>query len=379
MFSPSSSTSLRVSNSVLPCLLADVFCFGDWNTSEAGFSQTDPEIQSLSAELHGLATKSRAASTFQSYSGPWAKFKSWCQEKQVPCLPASPLTVALYLTKLLRTADSPSPVLTCSGAIYLHHQLAGLPSPTQHPLVSMSREIAKRIKLSGQNVKKPFLASHIRRLFEFWRYSPSANLFDLMRLSAVTLCFAGFLRFSDLMTVQWHEIRFFPSHMELFLEKSKTDQYRDGRWVLIARVSGRFCPVTLVEHLLRVGRYAAHGPGGLIRNTTISPSKQTLRQKQPSYTTVLQWSKSAAVALGLDPCEYGTHSGRRGGATGAANVDVPDRLFKEHGAWKSERVKDGYVVDSLQARLSVTANLGLQPGVTLDELVQFEREARLAP
>lgn len=32
MFSPSSSTSPRVCDSVLPCLLADVFCFGDWNT-----------------------------------------------------------------------------------------------------------------------------------------------------------------------------------------------------------------------------------------------------------------------------------------------------------------------------------------------------------
>jgi hypothetical protein len=60
-------------------------------------------------------------------------------------------------------------------------------------------------------------------------------------------------------------------------------------------------------------------------------------------------------------------------------VDVPDRLFKEHGAWRSERVKDGYVVNSLQARLSVTSNLGLQKSVCLQELVQFERAARLLP
>lgn len=179
----------------------------------------------------------------------------------MPCLPASPLIVALYLTNLLRTADSPSPVLTCSGAMYLHHQLAGLPSSTQHPLVSMSREIAKRIKPFGHNVKKPFLASHIRRLFEFWRYSPLATLFDLMRSTAVTLCFAGFLQFSDLMTVQWHEIRFFPTHME-------------------------------------------HGY---------------------SRSTAIQGARSA---------------------------------------WKSERVNDGYVVNSLQARLSVTANLGLQPAAS---------------
>jgi integrase len=199
-----------------------------------------------------------------------------------------------------------------------------------------------------------------------------------MRLTAIVLCYAGFLRYSDLMTVQWQEILFFPSHMELFLEKTKTDQYREGRWVLISRVPGRYCPVALVERLLRLGQYAAQGAGPLIRNTSVTPSQQLIRERQPSYTTVLSWFKAGAERLGLDPDEYGTHSGRRGGATRAANVDVPDRLFKEHGAWRSERVKDGYVVSSLQARLSVTANLGFQQEVSIQELEQFEQAARLS-
>jgi hypothetical protein len=146
---------------------------------------------------------------------------------------------------------------------------------------------------------------------------------------------------------------------------------------LISRVGGSFCPVKLVEDLLREGNYAAFGPGGLIRSTTSSPFKQTLRDRQPSYSTVLSWFKDAASCLGLDPGAFETHLDRRGGATRAANVDVPDRLFKEHGAWRSERVKDGYVVDALQSRLTVTANFGLQPSVSLDELLTFERAARL--
>jgi hypothetical protein len=90
------------------------------------------------------------------------------------------------------------------------------------------------------------------------------------------------------------------------------------------------------------------------------------------------WFKEGVRLLGLDPTLYVTHSGRRGGATRTANVDVPDRLFKEHGSWKSERAKDGYVVSKLQARLSVTSNLGLQSGVSLAELGSFERKARLS-
>lgn len=45
--------------------------------------------------------------------------------------------------------------------------------------------------------------------------------------------------------------------------------------------------------------------------------------------------------------------------------------------WRSERAKDGYVVSRLQARLSVTQSLGLQPGLSISELEAFEHEARL--
>jgi hypothetical protein len=163
------------------------------------------------------------------------------------------LVVALYFTRLLEKASSPSPILSCSTAIFLHHSIAGLPSPTSHPLVAMSREIAKRTRVAGQNVKKPLLGSHVRRLFELWLYSPSSNLHSVMKLAAVCLCYSGFFRFSDLMIIQWQKIRFLPSHMEFLLEKGKTDQYRAGRWVLIARVGGLYCPVGLVEFLLKFG------------------------------------------------------------------------------------------------------------------------------
>ena len=53
------------------------------------------------------------------------------------------------------------------------------------------------------------------------------------------------------------------------------------------------------------------------------------------------------------------HSLRTGGATQAANNNVSDRLFKAHGRGRSENAKDGYVQDSLTAKLSVEKNLGL--------------------
>ena len=54
----------------------------------------------------------------------------------------------------------------------------------------------------------------------------------------------------------------------------------------------------------------------------------------------------------------GTHSLRSGGAA-ATNAGIPDRLFKRHGHWSGDSVKDGYVKDSLSSRSSVSQALGL--------------------
>ena len=44
----------------------------------------------------------------------------------------------------------------------------------------------------------------------------------------------------------------------------------------------------------------------------------------------------------------------------AANMGIPDRLFKRHGRWKSDRVKDGYIKDDVASLLQVSKSLGVQ-------------------
>ena len=56
---------------------------------------------------------------------------------------------------------------------------------------------------------------------------------------------------------------------------------------------------------------------------------------------------------------FGLHSARSGGATIVANKGVPDRLFKLHGRWVSDKAKDAYVKDNLYILLWVTRNLWL--------------------
>ena len=78
-----------------------------------------------------------------------------------------------------------------------------------------------------------------------------------------------------------------------------------------------------------------------------------------SYSTLRELFKKKLSELGYSSEEFGLHSLRAGGASAAANAGVPDRLFKKHGRWKSENAKDGYIEDSLDARLSVFRQIGL--------------------
>lgn len=64
-------------------------------------------------------------------------------------------------------------------------------------------------------------------------------------------------------------------------------------------------------------------------------------------------------AIGLDTKLYGLHSLRIGGASAAANNDLPDRVIKKHGRWKSEHAKDVYCREDVQHQLLVTLNIGI--------------------
>lgn len=82
-----------------------------------------------------------------------------------------------------------------------------------------------------------------------------------------------------------------------------------------------------------------------------------------TYNRARELLLDALKIVRVDFKEYGLHRLRSGGATTAANKNVPDRLFKVHGRWRSENVKRwicfGLLFWSINEKLSVTLNLGL--------------------
>lgn len=98
---------------------------------------------SLEESARSYARDSRARRTLTEYAKDWSRFASWCGEAGLPVLPASPRTVALYLTA---RADQGRKVATIQGdlaAISEAHRAAGHDSPRQHPIV---RAVLKGIR-----------------------------------------------------------------------------------------------------------------------------------------------------------------------------------------------------------------------------------------
>ena len=241
------------------------------------------------------------------------------------------------------------------------HDLADLPDLCNSPFVVPLIESAKRLLSVPVKKKEPVTPKVIKRLFA--RYgSTSASLSDLRVLTLCVLGYAGFFRFHELVQLRRCDFHFEDSFMRIFVQRSKTDIYRDGAWVVIAKTFKCTCPCLLTQRYFSVASFSAESEDFILRPLTFCSGDKSYKFRASdtlSYSRAREIVLSAFDAIGLPKQDYGLHSLRAGSASAAANVQVSDRLFKRHGRWKSEKAKDGYTKDNVQSLLSVSLSLGI--------------------
>ncbi|CAC5377060.1 unnamed protein product [Mytilus coruscus] len=64
------------------------------------------------------------------------------------------------------------------------------------------------------------------------------------------LAYSGFLRYSELCQIKAKNITFGDDHIDIYIESSKTDCYRKGKNVLIAKLDQAHCPVKILSDYL---------------------------------------------------------------------------------------------------------------------------------
>ena len=164
-------------------------------------------------------------------------------------LPAKPVHVAVYLQHVLESTNSSSSVDTAFYAIKWAHEIAGVASPTDNQVVSRVREAAKRILGSGRpNRKEPLSVEVLKEIVEG---ADLSNVLELRNVCLYVLSYAGFFRSEEVFNIRMSNIRFYEGFVIIKVDKSETDQIRQGDEVVIAQSEGNVCPVFLLKEYLK--------------------------------------------------------------------------------------------------------------------------------
>ena len=335
-------------------MIAEVFKQGPWSRYD---SLENQELRRLARALPQTVLASRADSTSRKYLYAFARWRDWAEEKrEVTVFPVDEGHFALYLQHLAEATASKAAVETAVNAIAWAHRLAGVKAIADSPFVRTVRDGLTRQLAKPVNKMEPVTLDMLSAMAR----SSNDSLTDLRLLAMACLAYAAFLRCDELIKIRCCDISFQKESMSLSLPSSKTDQYREGAVVLVARSSSVTCPVATMERYFEKAKLACKEPLYMFRAIVHTKTGERLRRGgHLSYTRARELVKQKLSSLGYDATRFSMHSFRAGGATAAANAGVPDRLFKRHGRWRSESAKDGYVKDSVQARLSVSESLNM--------------------
>ncbi|XP_071120815.1 uncharacterized protein [Mytilus edulis] len=312
--------------------------------------------------LPDLLTESKSDNTVQNYYYGFLRWKKWALSNGISSefiLPAKPIHVAIYLACLVQQNRTPSPINQAFYSIRWAHKIISVISPTDSDLVKNILEGAKRRLSVPIKKKEPITPDMLSQMFD--RLYCENNLYNQRTISACLLSYSGFLRVSELLNLKTCDIQFFLSHMSVFIQKSKTDIYRDGDRIIIARTGNKLCPVKNLESFLEWSNNPLDTDVFVFRNLTKTKENYVFRKenKPLSYTRMRELFIEAFSPIVPNIKSFGLHSLRSGGASAACNFGISDRLFKRHGRWRSETAKDGYVKDSFSDRMLVSQNLGL--------------------
>ena len=322
-------------------------------------SSSFKDLDFLKNKMFGILTESKSESTNKKYRGYFSKWEEFCRDRNLKILPADSLDVALFLTKLIHEEKSKSVVLPTVYAIKYFHELKGFEFDIKSPFIKNLMEASKRRPVKNSNKKDPFSASDLIKICK--KFNDSGDLADSRDLVVMTLSFSGFLRFDELVNLRTKNVSFFDDHLELCIEKSKTDQYRDGDKVLIAKGETIACPIFRLKEYLKLAKIDVAKDQFLFRAIYSSKEGKKLvgGEKKISYTRVRECIRAKVNQIDGVPKNFGLHSFRSGGATAAAQADVSHLAIKRHGRWRSDSSKERYIKVDLERRLKVTKALGL--------------------
>ena len=265
------------------------------------------------------------------------KYRRFCRKYFFRRLPMHQSALCLHVTYLARSLSFKSIKLyLCAVKQYaLGHGFRDR-LPNMHQLHFTLRGIKRKFGATAH--RKPCRPITIVLLTQTKSYIMSTypNLTDQRMLwAASTLAFSGFLRSSEYTspskskyhkssTLQLRDITLRKSRILVRIKASKTDPFREGITLSIARTRTSVCPVQAITKYCQV------------RPKSRGPFFQTASKQYLTRAMMSQLIKDTLKAGNFDNHRFSSHSFRIGAATTAASAGIPDRTIRTLGRWSSD-------------------------------------------
>lgn len=249
-----------------------------------------------------------AALTVTGYAYDWAMFTAWCAAMGRRSLPATPETVAYYLTSLLVEGKKVTTARRRVCAIVHHHRSQNCPSPASEDIYELLNA-AQRLRRERPRQMRPLLVSQLRSISRLLREEGTKRA--MRDRALLVLGFASALRRSSIAALSMRDIEFASEGVVITLYYEKNDQQGKGRRIGLPGGRQRHtCPVRCLQDWLKL-RGSGDGPlfprldrrhaGGFMDGECVE-----------------RILKRSVAKIGLDPCDrYGAHSLRAGFVTAA--------------------------------------------------------------
>ena len=312
-------------------------------------SEEAARLAELLDRAQNFAREARAENTLRAYRSDWRDFEAWCRERHFASCPASPQTVALYLTALSKT-HKVSTLTRRISAISQAHQTAGFPSPTEESPVRLVMAGIRRSLGTAAQGKRPVLIPDLQAMVNVI----PENLIGLRDRAILLIGFSGAFRRSELVALDCEDLTETVDGLVVTIRRSKTDQEAEGRKVAIPR--GReesTCPL----HALLVWRAAAEIASGPVF-LRVNRHGQLLRERLSAEAIAIVVKRWAAK-LGYASSEFAGHSLRSGLATAAAIAGKSERAIMNQTGHRSTATVRRYIRDGNLFRENAAEGLGL--------------------
>jgi len=256
-----------------------------------------------------------ATNTRRGYHFDWQAFCRWCDQVEMPALPASEETVSLHVTAMLSRGRKVSTVRRRIAVIAHMHRAHELTSPVTSEVRELLRA-ARRSRCEQLRQVEPLSLADLRRISHALRVDGST--IALRDRAVLVVGFASALRSANLVALEIQDVEFCARGLVMEVRREKTDQ--EGRGRLVGLPRGRHldtCPVRTLTTWLAV---RGNEPGPVFSRLDTWGNRAIALQPE----RICQIVQRAVARIGLDATKYGSHSLRAGCITeaGEANLEL---------------------------------------------------------